>query len=65
VIRLFLSLLVAVLLTPGVIRVEGVFKSAKAGVGAMGMVLLRRELYLELIPIRPNRTFYRLAVGRA
>jgi hypothetical protein len=63
-IKSILSLLTA-LLQPGLVQAEGVFRSAKPGAGAVGLAFWRWELFIELIPIRPNRTYYRLAMGRA
>jgi hypothetical protein len=60
-----ISSLLTTLLRPGLVQAEGVFRSAKPGAGVVGLAFWHWELFVELIPIRPNRTYYRLAMGRA
>ncbi len=49
----------------GFLEMDGSFRAARAGVGAMGLCLLGMELYAELVPYRPNRTYYRIVIARA
>ncbi len=51
-------------LSSGVLVLDGVFKSTTAGVGAVGVAVLGREVYVELVPNRPNRTYYRVIIAR-
>ena len=64
-IRLFMAVFAIVTLSSGALVLDGAFKSAKAGAGAVGVVVLGREVYAELIPYRPNRTYYRLVIARS
>ena len=60
----FLITLYAVLMFAGTLEADGSFKAARAGAGAIGLALLGMEFYAELIPYRPNRTYYRLVIAR-
>ena len=64
-IRLIMAAFAVVTLSSGALVLDGAFKSAKAGAGAVGVVVLGREVYAELIPYRPNRTYYRLMIARS
>ncbi len=64
-IRLFMAALAVVTLSSGALVLDGAFKSARAGAGAVGVVMLGREVFAELIPYRPNRTYYRLVIARS
>ncbi len=64
-IRLIMAAFAVVTLSSGALVLDGAFKSAKAGAGAVGVVVLGREVYAELIPYRPNRTYYRLVIARS
>ncbi len=63
--KLLIAIFAIVSLSSGALVVDGAFKSAKAGAGAVGVVVLGREVYAELIPYRPNRTYYRLVIAKA
>jgi hypothetical protein len=65
VVKLVLAIFAVVALSTGALVVDGSFKSVRAGAGALGVVVLGREVYAELIPYRPNRTYYRLVIARA
>ncbi len=60
-----LVMLYAVLAFSGVLEADGSFRAARAGAGAIGLALLGMEVYAELIPYRPNRTYYRVIIARA
>ncbi len=64
-IKLLVAVFAVVTLPVGVLVLDGAFKSTKAGIGAVGIVVLGREIYIELIPYRPNRTYYRLVIARS
>ncbi len=64
-IRLIMAAIAVVTLSSGALVLDGAFKSARAGAGAVGVVVLGREVYAELIPYRPNRTYYRLVIARS
>jgi hypothetical protein len=64
-IRLIMAAFAVVTLSSGALVLDGAFKSARAGAGAVGVVVLGREVYAELIPYRPNRTYYRLVIARS
>jgi len=65
-VKVLLLWVLALLLPAGaMLQAEGCFKSARAACGAVGLAIFRLELLVELYPIRQNRTYYRLAVGRA
>ncbi len=64
-IRLIMAAFAVVTLSSGALVLDGAFRSAKAGAGAVGVVVLGREVYAELIPYRPNRTYYRLVIARS
>ena len=64
-IRLIMAAFAVVTLSSGALVLDGAFKSAKAGAGAVGVVVLGREVYAELIPYRPNRTYFRLVIARS
>jgi len=57
--------LYAVLIFSGSLEADGSFRAARAGAGAIGLALLGLEFYAELIPYRPNRTYYYVAIARA
>ncbi len=59
-----MAVFAVVTLSLGALVLDGAFKSARAGAGAVGVVVLGREVYAELIPYRPNRTYYRLMIAR-
>ncbi len=63
--RLVLAICAILSLSAGALVVDGSFKSARAGVGAVGVTVMGREVYAELVPYRPNRTYYRLVIARA
>ncbi len=63
--RLMVALFAIVTLSAGVLMVDGSFKSEHAAGGALAAVVLGREVYAELIPYRPNRTYYRLVIIKA
>ncbi len=64
-IRLIMAAFAVVSLSSGALVLDGAFKSARAGAGAVGVVVLGREVYAEFIPYRPNRTYYRLVIARS
>ena len=59
-----LVMLYAVLLFAGTLEADGSFRAARAGAGAIGLALMGLEVYAELIPYRPNRTYYRIVIAR-
>jgi hypothetical protein len=63
--KLLVALFAIVTLSAGILTFDGSFKSERAAGGALGAVVLGREVYAELIPYRPNRTYYRLVIARA
>ncbi len=64
-VKFALAIFAVIALSTGALVVDGSFKSVRAGAGALGVVVLGREVYAELIPYRPNRTYYRLVIARA
>ena len=64
-IRLIMAAFAVVTLSSGALVLDGAFKSTRAGAGAVGVVVLGREVDAELIPYRPNRTYYRLVIARS
>jgi hypothetical protein len=64
-VKLLVALFAIVTLSAGVLTVDGSFKSERAAGGALGAVVLGREVYVELIPYRPNRTYYRVLIAQA
>lgn len=62
--KLLVAVFAIITLSAGILTVDGSFKSERAAGGALGMVMLGREIYAELIPYRPNRTYYRLVITR-
>ena len=63
--KFLIAIFAIVTLSTGILTVDGSFKSQRAAGGALGVVVLGREVYAELIPYRPNRTYYRLVIFRA
>jgi hypothetical protein len=62
--KLLIALFAIITLSTGILTVDGSFKSERAAGGALGVVVLGREVYAELIPYRPNRTYYRVVIAR-
>jgi hypothetical protein len=63
--KLLVAIFAIISLSAGVLMVDGSFKSERAAGGAVGAVLFGREVYAELIPYRPNRTYYRLVIAKS